>query len=89
MTLIRYSNGGFSHEDVMNLTFSQFYVYHDALTYCLNAESKEGQAKNDKKDRVDEAKSLSGEEVDDIKRKVAQFKERLSLKKSNGRQESS
>lgn len=88
MTLIRHSKGGFSHDQIMELTFSQFYNYLDALNYCINNESKEGQKENAKLDHNEELRDLSNQDIDEIKRKVAIHKARqLSLKQSNGRQE--
>lgn len=84
MTLIRYSNGGFTHSEVMKLTFSQFFAYQDALDWCLNNESKEGQKKNERRDRKEAAKNVTPEEIAEIKRKLAEHKARLSNKLKNG-----
>jgi hypothetical protein len=81
MQLIRYSNGGFTHESIMRLTFTQFYEYHDALTWCLNSETEKGKKENEKADRREELGNITREEVEQIKEKARRHKE-AQLKKA-------
>lgn len=79
MTLIRYSNGGFTHSEIMNLTFTQFYEYLDAMEWCLNNETKEGKKRNRKKEIQEGIEQLTQNDVDDIKQKVAEYKRKRNL----------
>jgi len=45
--MIRYYNGGFDHEKLLNLTFRQFLMYYSNLTEMLEMEG--GKKKDDQK----------------------------------------
>jgi hypothetical protein len=44
--LVKASEGGMTHSEIMRLTWRQFHVYLDAFTWILQEEDDKGKAKN-------------------------------------------
>ena len=76
MFLMKYSNGAFTHESIMNLTFSQFFAYNKALSYVMRSESKEGQQQNEIADKKEELRNTDKKDIDKIRDSVEKNKEK-------------
>lgn len=74
MFLMRYSNGAFSHKDIMDLTFSQFFLYLDQLMYWIKNESKDGREQNQRDEKLEEMRIIGKEGYADIKAKAEAYK---------------
>lgn len=86
MFLMRQSNGAFTHESILNLTFSQFFAYCKALTYVMRSETKEGQNQNFIEDKTEELRNTRKEDIDKIKADIAEKKKKWEhlINPSNG-----
>jgi len=87
---MRASKGAFSHQDVMKLTWRQFWVYIDAFTWLLREESEEGRTKNKTDDlaamtKVPSLKERKRKLVEETKRDAKKHKEFAETKPSGGK----
>ncbi len=86
MNLMRHSNGSFTHESILDLTFTQLYDYNNALERSIMMESPEGQKEIKVRDKLEEIIRLGKKGVDAIKEKHRLWKERRkSNDKNNGK----
>jgi len=79
---MRQSNGAFSHENILNLRFGEFFEYLLAFGFITREESEEGQKMNDRITRLKSSKKPIDQ------KKLAERKEilaRLCRKEKSGK----
>jgi len=88
---MRTSKGGLNHDQIMKLTWRQFWVYMDTFVYLLREESDKGREENKRDDREatkddprvnawrESRKAKTKEEAEAIDREMAEFKQAGSI----------